>query len=295
MKHLVVALCLLAQPLSAEPIKIVVDIHPVALVLAEIMDADAEIEVLIDPTKGAHNSALRPSQAISIVQADFVVFSTSNLSPGLWDKVNARAGGQVIDLSEGVELLEMRRGTNWEEVGHDDHEEGHDDHEEGHDGHDHGAQDPHYWLSPDFFFTGFGTLPDAFQINTEKLSALLTETHLIGALPAMAPGVEIVLGHDNLQYVEDFFGFHSVGALSAGDTERATLRGLAELRDVLGDAAQICYLITASESVTLPAALMDARVSKVTLDAFATDLPIARGSYAQLLGNIRSELLGCFG
>ncbi|WP_171021988.1 zinc ABC transporter substrate-binding protein [Cohaesibacter sp. CAU 1516] len=178
-------------PALAAP-DVVASVAPVHSIAAAIMKGVGTPHLLIPSSASPHSADLRPSGARALQDADLVFWVGPRIEAFLVKPLNTLAANAkaipMID-AEGMTLLPVRSGSNWEKHTHahdDDHEhehehehEDHDDHEheghehEGHEhedhdkeGHEHAAEehdhdahdhdhdeasvmDNHIWLSPD--------------------------------------------------------------------------------------------------------------------------------------------------
>ena len=79
--------------------KVIADIGPVAGLVQAVLGDSAEVTALVPANQSPHNAALRPSQARAAQEADLVIGIGPELTPGLWEKLDALApNAQIISL-----------------------------------------------------------------------------------------------------------------------------------------------------------------------------------------------------
>ena len=270
----------MAVPTLAEPLNIVTSITPVQGIVADISAGLQMPELLVPPGVDPHDFTLRPSQIRALQTADIIVLMGNGLEPW-WDGVADQIGADtdVIVLGRlpliGRRLLPMRGAQN--------------------------AFDPHIWLDPDIL-QGLGlVLADVlaerdpagrarYLANRAQMrSALAAARAEIDAQLAPLAPVQLVMGHDSMQYFETAFGLQFAGALSDGFGQDAGAQSLGAIAAMRGPA---CLVIDVNEANAQGLALMgDAPV--VRLDPLGANLLESDNFSASLLRNLAAELRGC--
>ena len=179
-KYLFLPLTFLAMPLTAEPIRVAVDIAPIHSLVARVMHGVGAPDLIVAPDASPHSYALRPSQARALEKAQVVFWTSAELTPWLERPLETLASDALIAelmITQGSVQYAFRDDhedhkedhdhdeAHEEEKGHD-HAEKHDDHdahkgekhddEKHHDEHAHEKEhdhsdaefDPHGWLDP---------------------------------------------------------------------------------------------------------------------------------------------------
>jgi zinc transport system substrate-binding protein len=231
-----------------ENLSLVTSIAPVYSLTAHLVEGVDNVTVsnLVPPNISVHNFALKPSNAISIENANLVVINGLGLEEFLSD-FQADYAEKFVDTSVGVETRENEdyekhddhEKASYEEQddheGHDHHDEDHDDHghasheehddHDDHEGHNHGPLDVHIWLSPENAKIQAANIKDAlvevdpenaevYETNFQMLSEKL-DTFTENAKNTLA-GVEqkpYLTFHDAYGYFEETFGLESAGTL----------------------------------------------------------------------------------
>lgn len=128
-------------------------IAPIHSIVSAIMKDVGKPDLLVEQSSSPHSTKLRPSSAKALQNADLVVWVGPDLEPFLIKPIeNLSEGAKTLSLVEaqGVSLLPVREGANWEKHSHEgeehehEHAEDHDhDHDKDHDDHDHAEDHDH--------------------------------------------------------------------------------------------------------------------------------------------------------
>lgn len=270
----------IASPALAEPLKIVTSIAPVQGIVAELSAGRQAPELLVPPGADPHDFTLRPSQIRALQTADIIVLMGNGLEPW-WADVADQIGAEtdVIVLGRlpliGRRLLPMRG--------------------------EQGAFDPHIWLDPDILQSLGLVLADVlaerdpagrarYLANRVQMRAELeaARAEITAQLAALAP-VQLVMGHDSMQYFETAFGLQFAGALSDGFGQDAGAQSLGAIAAMRGPA---CLVVDVNEANAQGLALLgDAPV--VRLDPLGANQLESNNFSANLLRNLAAELQGC--
>lgn len=171
-----------------------------------------------------HDYSLNVRQVRAAEAAELIVISGAGLEDFLEDVLS---GGQILDASQGIALLEG------EEHDHEDE----DAHEHGHEGHHH-EKDPHIWLSPANAMTMAGNIcqglcehypryADTFRGNLTgllaDLGALQDEIHkTLRDLSCR----ELITFHDGFAYLAQACGLTIVDAIEEESGREASAKEL---------------------------------------------------------------------
>lgn len=171
-----------------------------------------------------HDYSLNVRQVRAAEAAELIVISGAGLEDFLEDVLS---GGQILDASQGVALLEGEE---------HDHEDA-DAHEHGHEGHHH-EKDPHIWLSPANAMTMAGNIcqglcehypryADTFRGNLAgllaDLEALQDEIHK--TLTDLSCR-ELITFHDGFAYLAQACGLTIVDAIEEESGREASAKEL---------------------------------------------------------------------
>ena len=218
---LLAALLLIAAGCSAPQsgekesrLTVVTSTYPVYLFTSAVCDGVEGVTVErlnTGETSCLHDYTLSVDDMRMLESADVVVLNGAGLEDFLTDAL-ATSSAQVIDCSEGVDLLEN--------LTHD-HEEGDEE------GHDHGHYDPHYWMDPRNAALAVSSIlnglweadPDyaaEYQDNAEQATVLLNSWQPELQETLAQSGVEVsglITFHDGFQYFAKAFDFPLLAAI----------------------------------------------------------------------------------
>ena len=158
--------------------------------LASRIGGDAiNVEMLLESGQDAHSYESTAKDAVAVQEADLFIYQDDEMEFFVSDllRIVDQAATQVLESTEGIDLLSGDH--NHEEEEHD-HEEGHEEEHDHGDEHDHEEGhshefDPHTWLDPNFYSQQAENVKNAliqldpankatYTENAEKLSEELT-------------------------------------------------------------------------------------------------------------------------
>ena len=187
-------------------------------------------------TSCLHDYTLSMADMKKLERADVIAVNGAGLEEFLEDAL-ATSDAQVIDCSEGVELLEN--------LSHH-HEEGED-----HDGHDHGHWDPHYWMDPRRaaqmaanLAAGLSALdPDrqaAYSQNSAGVQTLLRARDAAardlldqyGTRHGSNP-LGLITFHDGFQYFADAYGLTLLASIEEEAGSEASAHEIVEITELV--------------------------------------------------------------
>ena len=178
-----------------------------------------------------HDYTLSVNDMRLLEKADVIVMNGAGLEDFMSDAL-AASSAQVIDCSQGIDLLEN--------MAHD-HEEG--DEED----HDHGHYDPHYWMDPgNAALMVPGILnglceadPDyagAYQANAEQATALLNTWNPELQSMLRDSGAEVsglITFHDGFQYFAKAFDLPLLAAIEEEAGSEASAKEITEITQLV--------------------------------------------------------------
>ena len=112
-------------------VRVAAGFYPLAWVTERVGGSDVDVVSLTDPGVEPHDLEPTFARTVALARADLVVVE-HGLQPALDEAVEQNSEGDVLDVTDVVELHP---------------EEHHAEEEEGEE-HDHGDDDPHFWLDP---------------------------------------------------------------------------------------------------------------------------------------------------
>ncbi len=333
MQRYLVLILLLLMPHAvwAEPPRVVADIAPVHSLVTIVMQGAGEPTLLLPASASPHDYALRPSDALTLQNADFVFWIGPALTPWLEKPLISLSNSSKIALLEAPETNRqtMRTGGVFDQPDRDPHSTkspseheiaGHEhdeEHHDGHDGHDdedagkhtgHGraGEDPHAWLDPEnaraWLLIIAGALAKAdpenaalYHRNAENgrqdLSRLI---EMIRARAALLTDASLIVDHDAFAHFEHRFGFEVIGAISDGHAVRPGAQRIGVLRDLLQRTPETCILISPETPESALVALtsgLDVQILRI--DPLGAELTPGSALYAQMVGRLADQFLGC--
>lgn len=122
-----------------DKIQIMTTLFPQYDFAKQIVKDKGEVSLLLPPGVEAHSYEPTPQDVVKIRKADVFIYTSEHMEPWAVKMVEdiGSENLKVINLSEGLSLID---------IDHDDH-----DHDDDHDDHDHehvDGKDPHTWLDP---------------------------------------------------------------------------------------------------------------------------------------------------
>ncbi len=208
---------LMASLAQAEPsTKIVVDIPATYQIIERIVGEEVQIDVLFSPEFSGHHFSLKPSQAETIAEADYIFGIGSVLAPSI-----VRAADSLQKPGAVVAFYD----DNYLAAGKGEYKiENHD---------------PHLWLSPDH-------LSQMDKFYRETLSSDIAPIEF-DVPHSDVVEVPILTSHQAFDYFENYTGFRSQGALHDNLDHAVSPRKIAEISKKIAAGEIRCLLIEAGE------------------------------------------------
>lgn len=212
-----------------------VSILPQAGLLEALVPEGVAVETLVGPGQSPETYNVMPRQMEALGRATLFFRVGIPFENSLVDRLSDSAPNlTIIDLSEGLDRIEMI-------AHHHDHD--HADHDHDHD-HDHGELDPHVWLDPlnavamaeksaEALIAQYPDQADAITANRDILVARLRETNeTIAAELSPCEGKTLYVFHPAYGYFAERYGLKQVSIEFEGK-EPGTKR-LQELAEEIG-------------------------------------------------------------
>ena len=302
----------MAAPLCAAVPAVVTDIPAVQGIVAAVMAGVGTPSVLLGAGADPHHTALRPSEARALDQAQVVVWVGPQLSPSVARAISALAdGATLVTLAEvpGTEVLPVRVSPVFAPHRDDEGEAGHDE------GHDHatapgsappGLIDPHLWLDPDNAVVWAeaiaATLSAAdpehaatYAANAaafaERIAALDAE---VDGLLAPVRGRPFVVFHDAYQYYEHRFDISAAAAIALSDASDPGPARIQAIRAEVAAVGAVCALAEPQFNPGLIRTVFEGQpVRIVTIDHLGGSLPAGPALYFELIRTMSQALADC--
>lgn len=248
--------------------------YPVYYLASRIGGEAVNVEMLLESGQDAHSYESTAKDAVAVQEADLFIYQDDEMEFFVSDLLSIvdQEATQVLESTEGIELLSGDH--NHEEEEHDhEHEEGHEeehDHEHEHDheeGHSH-EFDPHTWLDPNFYSQQAENVKNAlieldpaneatYTENAAKLSEELTalnEEFNVGL--ADLENRTIVVQHEAFGYLAHAYDLEQLAISGLANNAEPSAKQLAEMTNVVNERnIQVIYVdpttsTTISETVS---------------------------------------------
>jgi zinc/manganese transport system substrate-binding protein/manganese/iron transport system substrate-binding protein len=197
-----------------------------------------DVEALLPPGADPHTFELAPGRVRDIAEADIVFLNGLGLEGSLEDVVANNAGGPVVELAEGLPVIET--GKEAGDEGEDHEEEGSDEHGEG---------NPHLWLDAQLAARYVerirGALieidPGGRETYSSNADAYLNELRVldqeiesaIASIPQERR--KLVTFHDAFPYLATRYGLDIIAVAVPSAGQEPSARDIADLSRALED------------------------------------------------------------
>lgn len=139
--RLFVFLLLFSQVLLAEPVRVITSVLPLKTFVEKIGGHHVDVKSLVRPGYNPHTYDLSPRQIMAVSKAHLFIRTGVPFEAAWMDRIrSANTNMLVIDVRDGVDLIELGMSANLEEHHHD--------HAHSHAHHQAGEIDPHIWTDP---------------------------------------------------------------------------------------------------------------------------------------------------
>jgi ABC-type Zn uptake system ZnuABC Zn-binding protein ZnuA len=243
-----------------------------------------EVTSLLPPGADPHTYELPPDRVAGIVEADVVFMNGLGLEESIESVVTENAGGPIVELAEGLEVL-----PGGEEEHEDEGTEGEEEHDEEEEEDEHAEGNPHLWLDVTNASRYVERIRDAlidadpegretYEANAEayleELAALDEEVEAaVAALPE--ENRKLVTFHDAFPYMANRYGLEVVGVAVPSPGQEPSAQDIAELTETLrAENVPAVFKEPQFDAAVLEAAADDAgvRVLDLLSDAFTDEV-----------------------
>lgn len=292
------AMVLAPFAVSANNVHVVTTVHPVNLIVQELVEGAGQSETLLPAGSSPHDYALRPSDVEKLKAADLVVWVGPELESFLTKILSSQENTLSLTSQETITFRDFE--------GHEGHE-GHDSHgdHEGHE-HHHDGIDPHLWLGPDQAIQAAKVISAAlieldplnraqYEANLSRFIVSVNETvqNLKEQLqPVRDKGYYVF--HDAYGYFEDTFGLHNLGHFTVSPDRRPGAKTLIAIRNTLKKSQVKCIFREPQFSPAVINSVINGSDIKIgTLDPMATDIASGQGGYVRFLQELGRSFTEC--
>lgn len=229
--------------------------YPVYYLAQRIGEDVVNVEMLLEGGQDAHSYESTAKDAVAVQEADLFIYQDDEMEFFVSDLLSIvdQEGTQVIQSTEGIELLSGDHNHDHEEQ-EPNHEEDHDhdhDHEEGH-SHDY---DPHTWLDPKFYSLQAENVRDAlieldpsnesiYQENAQQLiEELITLDEEFNVGLSELEDRTIVVQHEAFGYLAHAYDLEQLAITGLANNAEPSAKVLAEMTDfVIENNVQVIYV-----------------------------------------------------
>ena len=302
---LILPLLYITQLMAASDIKVLVSIKPFHSLVSAIMQDVSEPLLLINGNNSPHSSALRPSSAENLQQADLVFWGGEILEGFLTKPLQSLASrAKLVSLQEtaGLRLLPLRSGIGWQK-----HEtDSANDHSAEDETTSTSGTDPHIWLDPynakiisskivEILTEMDPQNAQSYRRNGEKygLRLELLDRKLKAEMTKVAETPYMVF-HDAYQYFEKRYQLNVVGSMTLHIGFGSSVRRLTAVRKTIQKEKIRCIFSEPQFSPKLlQTVIAGTNVKQGTLDPLGAGLESGAELYFTLLNNLSHNLSSC--
>lgn len=280
-----ILLMTLSLTVQASQPAILTSIHPLALVVKELVGDDARVSALVPTNVSPHHYSMKPSERRQLQNADRFIWLGPSREPFL--------AGTLDDSDLQLKSLAL------------DGEDGTPSHDQEH-SHGHGREDPHVWLNPDEIRSMLPPMVDSLaqlegldrdrieRNKREFLERLAAAEKRIRERLSTLPPMDVFTYHGAFNYFAAHFDVRITGTLTTNPEQNPGARHLAELQDKLNSARSPCIMTEPQFSKGWWQGLnIDQPVSISHWDPMASDVEVRSGGYTRFLDQLADALVNC--
>ena len=295
----------------------IASVKPVHSLLAGVMEGVSRPDLLVRGGASPHTWSLRPSDARHLDDADLVVWVGEELETFLERPLRALADdAHVLELSraQGVTLLRLREGGEW-----DEHEHGHENEVEGAESEDdshtsgyggelkHGVFNMHLWLDPRNAGAMVDAMADAlsevdpgrtaiYRQNAARLRARIHWLDLeIEEILAPVSNRGFIVFHDAWQYFDRRYGLRALGSVTVNPEQPPGAARLTEIRATLTESRAECVFAEPQFEPRLVRTLVAGTGAAIgTLDPLGAAIEEGLDLYFTLMRDNADSFRACF-
>lgn len=268
---------------TAQPLRIVVSIKPLALITADIGGEHIEVTQLIPPYRSPHDHAMRMSDRKAIDDASLVLWTSHTLEPFVEKLLSGKPRSLVADTLPGIRWPESESATPEEE------------------------RDPHIWLNPENAIIIASHLagrlaeldPGNRNVYNENLARFSTDIakvdNAIHAQFARLPKAWFVVQHDAYGHFVTRYQLHQLGVLRNQSGAHIGPRTLAQLLARSRGKKPLACVFSDPQFDPAPAKQLADRIGVpvIKLDPLGSDTTLGASSYRRFLRHFASKVVEC--
>ena len=279
---LLMTLSLAAQ--ASQP-SIVTSVHPLALVVKELVADDARVSALVPANVSPHHYSMKPSQRRRLQDAHRFIWLGASREPFLAGTLDDP------DLQRRSLALDGENSNPAEDQGHI---------------HDNAHSDPHVWLNPDEVRSMLPPLVESLaQLESlrqprlernkkEFLERLAATEARIRARLSKLPPMDVFTYHGAFNYFAQHFDIRIAGTLTTNPERQPGARHLAELQNKLSNAQSPCIMSEPQFSRDWWKGLnIDQPVGISHWDPMGSEVEVSEGGYTRFMDQLADALVSC--
>lgn len=284
------------------PLNIVYSIQPLALIGREILGDQAKHQALLPPGASPHDYALKINDMKTLKQADIIVWMGPEIEPYLekaFGTISAASKKtQIIDISNVLELKNIKPHAHAAHPSHQYHQENSD--------HSQHGFDLHIWLSPSYAMAIADILAKKISTATDEQQTYVLESlqAFRKKITAINPVIKdksqakinyqpYVVFHDAFSYLEGYLGIKNSGAITDSLHSRPGLQHALGMAKKIKATKPVCMLAPLNYDEKLTTKLFSTtKPDVIRLDILAERVP-SNMVYTDYLSTMTETIKNC--
>ncbi len=287
-------LLLLATNASAAPPQVITSIVPLRIIASELMRGVGNVEMLVHAGSSPHEFRLYPSAALSIKNADLIIWIGPNLENKLARPLLKLADRKslltLLELDLPVKLNAFHEGSATNPV------------------HDHALDqiDPHIWLSPDNVISISNAIyrklididPEnavTYKNNLGNFQQLIEQSdkEISARLKTVQSGEYAIL-HNSIAYFAKHYSLNTIGGLTVNSHTPNSTKQLAQFKKRIRLSNVSCLLFEQTPDDSLIQVIIEGlTINTAAIDPLGAYLSDKELSYPDLLENLSEAIISC--
>lgn len=287
---LMIAIAFIPGAVFANQLNVATSVKPIQLIVHEITDGTANLDLIVTANASPHDYALKPSDIKKIKNADLIVWFGPELEPFLEKVLKNEPQSLQLGTDDRLTLREFG-----EEHDHHDHH-----------GHDHGTHDPHVWLGPiqakqiakivtDKLSEIDPANRESYQSNYQRFVTELDQTIEDISMklePVKDEGYYVF--HDAYGYFEEYFSLNNLGQFTVSPERKPGAKTLIKIKKALRSGDVKCVFAEPQfKPSVITSVTRGSDVNIGTLDPLAVDIAVKKSSYSSFLYSLSNSFYEC--
>ncbi len=296
---LITSLILILSAFQAQAdVNVVTSIKPVHSIVSAVMKGNKPPYLIVKSSNSPHNYNMKPSDARALKSADIIFWISDELETFLQKPIRSlgkKAKKVELIKVDGLQLLDLRKGKNWDEHVFHDHDDKHDD-----------IADMHIWLAP---HNAKRIVEQVVRYLVEKdpLNAELYKKNAYETLQnidlldkelksKLAPYAMIpfTVFHDSYQYFEKHYNLHATGSITFNPNVQVGAKHLLNLRKRITSSGVKCVFSEPQFDTKIVTNLSEAvKIRIAVLDPLGSNLKNGPDLYFQMMRDNANAISKC--